>query len=140
MYNCITTRWYTVVDETSVDEVSQTKCPQTSCRDTAFDTVNHNILLSKLERYEIRGIALEWFRNCLSNRYQQVACIGKSSRFKLFEHGVSQGSIPGPLLFLLNINDLPNSSTILHFFLFADDSNVFLSHSSYDHLINILNT
>lgn len=106
----------------------------------AFDTVNHKILCTKLEHYGIRGKALEWFISYLHNRYQQVICNGTLSKLRLIEIGVPQGSILGPLLFLLYINDLPNSSSILHYILFADDSNVFISHSSYNVLFHLANT
>ena len=105
----------------------------------AFDTVDHNILIKKLENYGVRGIPLSWFKDYLTRRQQQVKCNGTTSRFKLIKFGVPQGSILGPLLFLIYINDLPNTSSILHFVLFADDSNVFFSHKSYDELFRILN-
>jgi retron-type reverse transcriptase len=78
----------------------------------AFDTVNHTILLSKLEHYGIRDNALLWFKSYLSNRSQQVLCNGKLSKFLRIDSGVPQGSILGPLLFLIFINDLPNSSSV----------------------------
>ena len=105
----------------------------------AFDTVDHKILLAKLEHYGIRGNALNWFKSYLTNRYQKVSCNGRLSNLQLIEFGVPQGSILGPLLFLIYINDLPNSSSILHYILFADDSNVFLSHASYDQLFQLAN-
>ena len=91
----------------------------------AFDTVNHKILIAKLEHYGVRNIALDWFKSYLSPRYQQVSCNGNLSSLQLILFGVPQGSILGPLLFLIYINDLPNSSSLLHFILFADDTNAF---------------
>ena len=96
----------------------------------AFDTINHDILLYKLSHYGIRGKALEWFRNYLNNRKQYVYLNGFNSSYKDINCGVPQGSILGPLLFIIYINDFCNSSDILSFILFADDSNVFFSHKN----------
>ena len=91
----------------------------------AFDTVNHDILLKKLEHYGIRGNALEWFRSYLTNRKQYVSLNGECSESKHITCGVPQGSCLGPLLFLIYINDLSNISEVLHFYLFADDTNIY---------------
>ena len=92
----------------------------------AFDTVNHNILFKKLEYFGIRGIALKWLQSYLYKRTQYVCYNGVNSQMKYITCGVPQGSILGPLLFLLYINDIVNVSEILFPILFADDTNVFL--------------
>ena len=87
----------------------------------AFDSVSHDILLSKLEKYGIRGNVLDLFKSYLSQRYQFVELEGKKSPLALIEYGVPQGSILGPLLFLIYINDLPQ---VTNFFikLYAEDT------------------
>ena len=93
----------------------------------AFDTVNHHILLSKLHHYGIRGVANKWFSSYLSNRYQKVSLNGESSTTLPVSCGVPQGSILGPLLFLIYINDMNTAmqfSTVYHF---ADDTNLLYS-------------
>ena len=91
----------------------------------AFDTVDHEILLSKLSHYGIRGNCLNWFQSYLSNRKQFVTYNGVSSPVNRITCGVPQGSILGPLLFLLYINDLGNMCFSTTSILFADDTNIF---------------
>ena len=106
----------------------------------AFDTVNHDILLAKLEFYGVRGIALQCFKSYLSGRSQFVQYNGYTSSLKDVECGVPQGSILGPLLFLLYINDLCNVSKVFDFILFADDTNIFFSHKDPIFLMELVNT
>ncbi len=98
----------------------------------AFDLVEHSILLKKLEHLGIRGIAQEWFKSYLKDREQFVTIDGVDSLTKSMEYGVPQGSILGPLLFIIYINDLPNISEIAKFILYADDANIFISGSDID--------
>ena len=90
----------------------------------AFDTLDHKILLDKLKYYGIQGIALTWFENYLTGRTQYVQFNGINSNLVDITTGVPQGSVLGPLLFLIYINDLPNASKIFHAILFADDTSL----------------
>ena len=90
----------------------------------AFDTVDHHILLKKLEYYGIRGLANNWFKSYLSNRQQFVSINGFNSSKKTMKYGVPQGSVLGPLLFLVYINDLHQAIKFSNVHHFADDTNL----------------
>ena len=106
----------------------------------AFDTVNHEILINKLKHYGIRGLALDWIKSYFGNRQQYVEYNGAYSSYNSIKCGVPQGSILGPLLFLIYINDLCNASNIVELILFADDTNIFFSHNNLPLLMNIINS
>ena len=89
--------------------------------------------------YGIRGLPLKWFRSYLSDRKQFVAVGSCRSSLKATNIGVPQGSILGPILFLLFVNDLPNSTDFLLPTLFADDTTLSISHHNYNEIVPILN-
>jgi hypothetical protein len=98
----------------------------------AFDTIDHSILIQKLCHYGIRGTASQWLTSYLSDRKQYVCIDNISSCDKIILCGVPQGSILGPILFLLYITDLSNISDKLKFILFADDTNIFYTDKNFD--------
>ena len=103
----------------------------------AFDTLDHNILLNKLFHYGIRGVAHTWFQNYLTNRCQYVTIDGENSLQMPISCGVPQGSILGPLLFLIYINDLATVSKNAFTILFADDTNNIYKSDTYENLMRI---
>ena len=105
----------------------------------AFDTIDHNILYRKLERYGIRGVALDLIKSYLHDRKQCVKFNNTLSDKATISYGVPQGSILGPLLFLLYINDLAFVSKILFLLIFADDTNLFITGKDINSMINTMN-
>jgi Reverse transcriptase (RNA-dependent DNA polymerase) len=105
----------------------------------AFDTCNINILLKKVQNVGIGGTELKWFKSYLSERFQFVLVNGYNSDLLEILIGVPQGSILGPLLFLLYVNDLPNCSELLSK-LFADDTALFDTDDDINQLVLRVNS
>ena len=105
----------------------------------AFDVINHNILIRKLEHYGIRGKAKTWIANYLANRSQYVQFENCKSESQKIECGVPQGSILGPLLYLLYVNDITNC-TKANILSVADDTSLFVNNSNITELYEHANT
>ena len=93
--------------------------------------VDHDILLSKLYHYGIRGIAHAWIKSYLSGRKQYVSLNNKTSSILDIIYGVPQGSILGPILFIIYINDIPNICNLSKFILYADDANILITGNNF---------
>jgi Reverse transcriptase (RNA-dependent DNA polymerase) len=105
----------------------------------AFDSLNHKILLQKMSYYGIRGNQLKWFTSYLTNRVQYTTYNNVLSARELITWGIPQGSILGPLLFIIFINDIVNCTSLLHYILFADDTNACCSGNSLEEVKTIAN-
>ena len=106
----------------------------------AFDTINHSILFRKLDSYGVRGVVLSLFKSYLTNRKQRVRIGDSYSDLADLKIGVPQGSILGPLLFIIYVNDIFHVPEFGHAILFADDTNIIFSDHSYSNLISKCNT
>ena len=106
----------------------------------AFDTLEHEVIYTKLEKYGIRGICLQWFRSYLSDRSLVVSCkAGETNSVYTSEtypvtYGTAQGSCLGPLIFLIFCNDLQQHLIFLSCIQFADDTTLYITHKSIDYI------
>ena len=106
----------------------------------AIDTVDHSVLLKKLELYDVTDRSHSWFKNCLSNKKQLIQINNEeNTELETITCGVPQGSVLGPLLFLLYVNDVKNASSLLDPIMFADDTNLFLTHKDINYLFEMAN-
>ena len=104
----------------------------------AFDTVDQDIVICKLVNYGIRGNNLKWFESDLNNRKQFISFNNKSTSFVNIKCGVAQGSILGPLLFLIYVDDLNRASDVLNPIMFVDDSNLFYSQNIFSYKLKLI--
>ena len=102
----------------------------------AFDTLNHNILIEKLHYYGINNLELSWFSSYLSNRSQYVEIDHVKSNYSFSSIGIPQGSILGPLLFNIYVNDLQNSTKYFKFIMYADDTTLYSRNFPANDTIN----
>ena len=106
----------------------------------AFDTVDHNILLDKLNFYGFRGLINQWFSAYLNDRTQTTQIAGHISNRASISFGVPQGSVLGPLLFFLYVNDIHRCATKLKFYLFADGTNILFAEKNLKVTETVVNT
>uniref|UniRef100_A0A8C6M4T9 Reverse transcriptase domain-containing protein n=1 Tax=Nothobranchius furzeri TaxID=105023 RepID=A0A8C6M4T9_NOTFU len=104
----------------------------------AFDTVDHKILIIKLEKYGFRGVVLDWIKSYVMNRQQYVQINEFKSKLMDIECGVPQGSVLGPKLFIMYINDICKVSKILKFVIFADDTNILCSSGEFQQVVEVI--
>ena len=105
----------------------------------AFDCIDRQLLLQKLEKYGIRDTELNFFRNYFGGRMQYTAIDDLNSELTEVRKGIAQGSTLGPLMFLIYVNDLVKSSNVLNFTLYADDTSVTHVGKNLDTVISTLN-
>ena len=106
----------------------------------AFDNINRGILYKKLDYYGVKGTELKWFKSYFSERKQIVRYNNEMSESLRTSYGVAQGSLLGPILFIIYVNGLVNCSDSLNFSMYADDSCVFLTDTNLNENLNKMNT
>ncbi len=106
----------------------------------AFNTIDHNILLEKMERYGIRGLGLKWLKSYIMDRKQFVQMGEYKSSLAGIKCGVPQGSILGPKLFIIYINDLCKVANNMKYVVFADDTTIFGTDDNLHRLLENIST
>ena len=104
-----------------------------------FDTINHNILHQKMKSCSLKGPLFEWLKSYLTDRSQYVELNGKKSKVTIIKYGIPQGSLLGPRLFLVYVNDMSGCVTVGELHLHADDTTAFVIGHNIEEVIDLLN-